>query len=136
MSVEGAVRKCRPFFRYANPQRIRLEHQMATHFDLKRSGTQFMFNLKAANGETVLTSERYTTKQSAQGGIGSVKVNAPIDARYARKTSANGQPYFTISGANGEVLGVSESYSSTAARDTGIEWVKKNAPSAPTTDNA
>ncbi|MDP1757661.1 MULTISPECIES: DUF1508 domain-containing protein [unclassified Polaromonas] len=32
---------------------------MSTHFDLKRSGTQFMFNLKAANNEIVLTSERY-----------------------------------------------------------------------------
>lgn len=28
---------------------------MSTHFDLKRSGTQFMFNLKAANNEIVLT---------------------------------------------------------------------------------
>ncbi|MDO9400038.1 MAG: DUF1508 domain-containing protein [Polaromonas sp.] len=32
---------------------------MSIHFDLKRSGTQFMFNLKAANNEIVLTSERY-----------------------------------------------------------------------------
>jgi hypothetical protein len=28
---------------------------MSAHFDLKRSGTQFMFNFKAANGEIVLS---------------------------------------------------------------------------------
>jgi uncharacterized protein len=109
---------------------------MAIHFDLKRSGTQFMFNLKAANGETVLTSERYMTKQGATDGIASVKLNAPSEARYTRKTSTNSQPYFTLSASNAEVIGVSEGYSSTTARDNGIEWVKKNAPGAPTTDNS
>lgn len=36
-----------------------------------------MFNLKASNGETIATSERYTTKQGALHGIESVKTNAP-----------------------------------------------------------
>ncbi len=108
---------------------------MKTHFDLKRSGTQFMFNLKAANGETVLTSERYTTKQNAEGGIQSVRTNAPIDGRYKRLTARDTSPYFTLGAANGETLGTSEMYSSTTARDNGIEWVKANAPTAPTVDN-
>jgi len=108
---------------------------MPIHFDLKRSGSQFMFNLKGANGETVLTSERYLTKQGAQGGIASVKVNAPTDARYRKLTATNGLPYFTLTGANGETIGTSETYSSTTARDNGISWVKQNAPSAPTADN-
>ena len=108
---------------------------MPTHFDLKRSGAQFMFNLKAGNGEIVLTSERYTTKQSAQGGIASVKLNAPSDARYRRLTAANGLPYFTLTAANGETIGTSETYSSSTARDSGISWVKLNAPGAPTIDN-
>jgi uncharacterized protein YegP (UPF0339 family) len=111
------------------------EKSMPTHYDLKRSGTQFMFNLKAANGEVVLTSERYTTKQSATNGISAVKQNASVDARYARKTSTTGLPYFTLSAANGENIGTSESYSSTTARDNGIVWVKTNAPNAVTVDN-
>ena len=57
---------------------------MGIHFDLKRSVDQYMFNLKAANGETVLTSERYKTKQGSEGGIASVKTNAPLEARYRR----------------------------------------------------
>jgi uncharacterized protein YegP (UPF0339 family) len=52
-----------------------------------------MFNLKAANNETVLTSELYTTKQSAEGVIASVKANAPSDARYKKLTASNNSPY-------------------------------------------
>lgn len=104
------------------------------YFDLKHSGTQFMFNLRGANNETVLTSERYIAKTNAIGGIASVKLNAPHDARYRRLTASNGQAYFTLTGANGEVIGTSETYSSPSARDVGMEWVKKNAPGAPTRD--
>ncbi len=50
---------------------------MAAKFVLKKSGTQYMFNLKAGNGEIIATSERYATKQGAQNGIESVKKNAP-----------------------------------------------------------
>ena len=31
---------------------------MAGYYDLKKSGAQFMFNLKAGNGEIILTSDR------------------------------------------------------------------------------
>jgi uncharacterized protein len=108
---------------------------MAAFFDLRRSSEQYMFNLKASNGEKVLTSERYTTKQGAVNGIGSVKVNAPFDARYRRLLASNGSPYFTLTATNGEVIGTSELYSSTSARDAGIEVVKRDAPGAPTVDN-
>ncbi|MBM6399880.1 YegP family protein [Phycicoccus sonneratiae] len=50
---------------------------MAAKFVLTKSGTQFMFNLKAGNGEIIATSERYTTKRAALDGIDSVKANAP-----------------------------------------------------------
>lgn len=104
-------------------------------FHLKRSGDQYMFNLNSTgNGETVLTSERYTSKQNAEGGILSVKANAPYDARYQKLTARDGSPYFTLTGTNGQVIGVSEMYSTTRARDEGIAWVKANAPSATTVD--
>ncbi|WP_382160991.1 YegP family protein [Hydrogenophaga sp. UC242_50] len=105
---------------------------MAAYFHLKPSGTQWMFNLVAGNHEIILTSERYTAKQSAQGGIASVQANAPVDARYARLNDAAGKPYFVLKAANGEPLGKSETYSSAAARDQGIEAVKAAAPGAPT----
>lgn len=106
---------------------------MAGKFVLSKGVSgQFHFVLKAANGEVILTSESYTTKAAADGGIASVKENAPKDERYERKVAKNGQPMFNLRASNGQVIGTSESYSSSSARDTGIESVKKNAPTAPT----
>lgn len=108
---------------------------MSGYYELKRSGDQYMFNLKAGNHEVILTSERYTTKASAQDGIASVRQNSPIDERYQRKTATNGSPYFSLSAANGQSIGRSEMYSSAAARDAGIESVKTNGPSTVVKDN-
>jgi uncharacterized protein YegP (UPF0339 family) len=100
----------------------------------KDSAREFRFRLKAKNGETILASEGYTTKQNCKNGIESVKINSPIDSRYDRKTAVNGQYYFVLNAANGEVIGMSEMYTTTAARDGGIEAVKRDAPKAPTED--
>ncbi|TXI89850.1 MAG: DUF1508 domain-containing protein [Cupriavidus sp.] len=108
---------------------------MSGYYELKRSGDQYMFNLKAGNHEVILTSERYTTKASAQDGIASIRQNSPIDERYQRKTATNGSPYFSLSAANGQSIGRSEMYSSAAARDAGIESVKTNGPSTVVKDN-
>ena len=102
---------------------------MAGKYDLKKtSDDQFMFNLKAGNGEIILTSERYKAKASAENGIRSVQENSQDDARFDRLESKSDQPYFTLKAGNGEVIGRSEMYSSTSARDNGIESVKKNGP--------
>lgn len=46
-------------------------------FVIKKSDSGFHFVLKAANGEVIATSQVYTTKESCQKGIDSVKKNAP-----------------------------------------------------------
>jgi uncharacterized protein YegP (UPF0339 family) len=108
---------------------------MAGRCVIRRSGTQYDFILQAeGNYETLLTSERYTTKASAEKGIDSVKANAPIDARYERRTSSRQQPYFVLKAGNGEIIGTSEMYSSAVARDNGISAVKANAPGAKVVD--
>jgi len=50
---------------------------MPGKFVIKKAAGQYHFVLKAANGEIIATSERYTTKASAKNGIQSVKDNAP-----------------------------------------------------------
>ena len=101
---------------------------MAGKFEIKKSkDNQFYFNLKAGNGEIILTSEMYKAKASADNGIASVKTNAPNDARYDRKIAKNDQFYFNLKAANGEVIGTSEMYTTSSARDNGIESVKTNA---------
>jgi len=53
------------------------EDTMAGKFVIKKSKDQYIFDLKAANGEIIATSERYKMKASAKSGIESVKENAP-----------------------------------------------------------
>ena len=110
---------------------------MAAKFEIKKSaGEQFMFNLKAANGEIILTSETYRQKRSAEEGIASVKANAGDDSRFERKTAKDDSPYFVLKAANGEIIGKSEMYSSVAAMEKGIASVAKNATDAEILDNA
>lgn len=104
-------------------------------FELKQAKDgQYMFNLKAGNGQVILTSELYTTKAAAENGIASVKKNALEDAHYVRTENKNGEPYFKLKAVNGQDIGRSEFYSSKAAMENGIESVKKNAPDAITTE--
>ena len=94
----------------------------------KRTNGEFQFNLKAGNGQTILTSEGYTTKAACTNGIESVKTNAQDDGRFDRKEAKNGKPYFNLKAGNGQIIGSSEMYESISARENGIESVKKNAP--------
>lgn len=51
---------------------------MAGKFELyKDKAGEYRFRLKAANGETIATSEGYASKSGAQNGIASVQKNAP-----------------------------------------------------------
>lgn len=102
---------------------------MAGWYELgKSSDGQFRFTLKAGNGEPILASERYKSKQSAEGGIASCQVNSPIDARYVRLTAQNGQHYFVLKAGNGEPIGTSETYKTAQGREDGIASVKINGP--------
>jgi len=110
---------------------------MAAKFVLSKSKNgKFMFNLKAANGEPILTGEMYESKSGAKNGIESVKTNAPMDERYEKKASKKGEPYFVLKAGNGQVIGTSEMYSSESALASGIASVKKNAPGADVDDQA
>ena len=96
---------------------------------LRKDG-EFQFSLKAGNGQTILSSQGYATKPSCLNGIESVRKNSQDDARFDRKVSSNGKPFFNLTATNGQIIGNSEMYESEAARDNGIESVKKNAPDA------
>ena len=109
---------------------------MAASFDLKVTPSgKFMFNLKAGNGQTILTSELYESKGAAENGIESVRKNAGDDNRYERKESKKGEPYFSLKAGNGQSIGKSEMYSGNAGMENGIESVKTNGPTAQVKDN-
>lgn len=100
----------------------------------KRANDEFQFDLKAGNGQVILTSEGYKAKSGCLNGIESVKKNSQVDERFERKTAKNGKPYFNLKATNGQIIGTSEMYESEASRNNGIESVKKNAPDADVVD--
>lgn len=108
---------------------------MAGKFELKKAKDgQFMFNLKATNGQVILTSELYKTKSSAENGIESVRKNSAREGAFEVKTNSKGEPYFILKATNGQEIGRSEYYSAKTAMENGIESVKKNAPEAKVED--
>jgi uncharacterized protein YegP (UPF0339 family) len=102
----------------------------------KRANGEFQFNLKAGNGQTILTSEGYASKAACLNGIESVKTNSQDDSKFDRRESSNGKPYFNLKASNGQSIGASEMYESVSARDNGIASVKTNAPDASTDDQS
>jgi uncharacterized protein YegP (UPF0339 family) len=100
----------------------------------KRKNGEFQYNLKAANGEIILTSEGYIAKASCKKGIESVKKNSSMIEQFESKKAKNGKFYFNLKAANGQIIGTSEMYESETARDNGIASVQKNAPDAKVVD--
>jgi uncharacterized protein len=108
---------------------------MAAMFELSKSSDgQFRFVLKGDNGETVLTSELYQSKASAENGIASVKKNAGLDARYERLVANNGKPYFNLKASNGQVIGTSRLYEVETSREAVIAATQLQAAQAEVKD--
>ena len=104
---------------------------MAGKFEIyKDKGGEFRFRLKAGNGQVILASEGYKAKASCMSGIESVQKNSQINERFERKETKGGQHMFNLKASNGQVIGVSESYTTASARENGIQSVMNNAPAA------
>lgn len=115
-------------------------------FLVKKTNTGFMFDLKAANGETIATSEVYNTEASCLKGIESIRkcCNGEIEDQTSTGFVKLKHPKFEIfrdeaglfrfrlKARNGEVIAVSESYKAKASAIKGITSVKKNAPASKT----
>jgi len=113
-------------------------------FLLKETKTGFNFYLVAANGETIGTSEVYTTKDAAKKGIASVAKNAPVanledqvagdekakTPKFEIYLDKKGEFRFRLVATNGQNILASEGYKSKASCKNGIESVRKNAPDA------
>ena len=114
-------------------------------FAIKKTNTGVKFNLKAGNGQVIATSEVYTTDAACKNGIESVKTNAPIAAvedqtvegfateknpKFEIYTDKAGEFRFRLKAKNGQIIAVSEGYTTLANCMNGVESVKKNAPEA------
>ena len=96
-----------------------------------RKNGEFQFNLKASNGQVVLTSEGYTTKTACLNGVESVRKNSQDPKKFEVKVAKNGKPFFNLKASNGQVIGASQMYASEVTLKKGIASVAANAPEAP-----
>jgi uncharacterized protein YegP (UPF0339 family) len=98
-------------------------------FEVYQSGknNEFRFRLKAGNGQTILSSEGYTSKAACLNGIESVKKNSSDPKRVTKNTTPTGMFRFALTAANSQIIGTSQNYKSESGRNNGIESIKKNA---------
>ena len=114
-------------------------------FVIRQTKTGTKFDLKAGNGEIIATSEVYASEASCKNGVESVRKNAPIAAvenqtvegyavekhpKFEVYTDKAGEYRFRLKATNGQIIAVSEGYTSLAGCLNGIESTKKNAAEA------
>lgn len=91
---------------------------------------EYRFRLKAGNGENILASEGYASKDGCMNGIESVKENSQDEEKFEVKETTNGGYMFNLKAGNGQVIGTSQTYTSKDGCMNGVESVMKNAPEA------
>ncbi len=114
-------------------------------FVVRKTNTGVKFDLKAGNGQVIATSEVYNSDAACKNGIESVKKNAPVAAvenqtvegfateknpKFEIYADKAGEFRFRLKATNGQVIAVSEGYTTLANCENGVESVKKNAPDA------
>lgn len=108
------------------------------HFRLRTVASGYKFDLRAANGETVLTSEVYKTEAACRKGIASVRRNAPLspiadltagehcpNPRFEVYLDKAGQYRFRLRARNGSIIAVSENYTTKSACLDGIAAARR-----------
>ena len=114
-------------------------------FVIKTTATGTKFDLKATNGQVIASSQVYKSAATCKNGIASVAKNAPIAAvedqtvegfvteknpKFEVYTDKAGEFRFRLKATNGQMIAISESYTTHASCIKGVESVKKNAVDA------
>ena len=113
-------------------------------FVVKEVKTGYKFDLKAGNGETIATSEVYTTKAACLNGVESVRNNCvggvedqtvenfetATNPKFEVYVDKAGEFRFRLKARNGEIIATSEGYKAKASCLNGIDSVRRNAPDA------
>lgn len=118
-------------------------------FIIKSVPSGLKFDLRAANGEVIATSEVYRAKAVCRAGIRSVMKNAALatvedqtaeegerkkNPKFEVYRDRAGEFRFRLKAPNGQQIAASEGYTTKAACLNGIESVRRNAAGAPVLD--
>ena len=112
---------------------------------IRPTATGFKFDLKAANGQIIATSEVYRNTAACRKGIASVAACAPAapvedqtgpdpkvlpHPKFELFADKAGQYRFRLKARNGKIIAVSEGYATHAGCEKGIESVRAHAADA------
>lgn len=114
-------------------------------FIIKETATGVVFHLTAANGETIATSEVYSSLEACKKGIESVKTNAKVHVedqtveghetlthpKFELYIDKGGEFRFRLKASNGQDIAASQGYTRKESCENGIRSVGENAPDAP-----
>lgn len=89
---------------------------------------KFHFNFFARNGQIVVSSEAYESEAAAFNGAFAVQAEGANDAAYTIKENASGGFYFTVTALNGQVIGVSQQYTTRQSATDAVASVKALLP--------
>lgn len=124
------------------PAPVKPEPKIGKYICKMTRNDAYIFRLKASNGETITTSGTYTTKASMEKGIDSIARNAPLanvedqtvadyevkpNPKFEIYIDKSGEYRFRLKARNGQIISVSQGYSTKANCKNGAESVKKNA---------
>ena len=96
----------------------------------KRKNEEFQFNLKATNGQIILSSEGYTTKAAWEMTDMFHLKAIEIIAKSLRGAVANTPEGRNLKATNGQIIGSSQMYESLVGCQNGVQSVMNNAPEA------
>ena len=110
-------------------------------FLIKKVPTGFKFDLKDKFGDTVATSEVYTTKAACLKGIQSIVSTvpkAPVAAegetipnpKFETFQDKKGQYRFRLRSRNGKIIAISEAHMTAYGRDRAVASVRDSLPTA------
>lgn len=110
-------------------------------FVISQAKNGVKFNLKAANGEVIASSQVYKDEKYCRKGIASVVNNAPVapiedqtaegftpckHPKFEVYKDKAGEFRFRLKATNGQIIATSEGYKAMAGCKRGIESIKKN----------
>lgn len=113
-------------------------------YNIRKTNTGIKFDLKAANGEVIATSEVYKSKAACLNGIKSVRTNASLaeledqtnedfekckNPKFEMYLDKAGEHRFRLKAKNGQIIATSEGYKAKKSCLNGIESVRINSAS-------
>lgn len=100
---------------------------MAISFQLKSNDENYFFNALDANGELLLSSAKFSTKEEAERALQDVRVGSMMSQNIAIGDDSEGGKYFAIKNQAGKILVKSILYNSELVFNNALHSVRESA---------